>query len=91
MITPCRHYFLFGSPISTAALEPTDRDGCARVYAELKQQVTGGISRLMEVRAADEFREPLPRTAWEALYDETAPGPAAFEQQAPRAPTRGAA
>ena len=81
-ITPQRHYFLFGTPISTADISTDDRDGCARAYAEARAQVNRGMQRLRdEVRAADEYSELLPRTAWEAVYDATAPGPAPFEQQ----------
>jgi len=80
MITPARHYFLFGTPIDTSALRPDDREGCAAAYAELRAQVDGGIARLKtEVRANDEFRELPKRVAWEAVYDDQAPGPAAFE------------
>jgi len=79
-LTPQRHYFLFGKPISTAELRPDDREVCAAAYAELRGQVEAGVTRLRdEVRAKDDFRELLPRTAWEAVYDAQAPGPAALE------------
>ena len=75
-ISPQRHYFLFGTPIDTTPIDPADRDECARAYAGLKGQVVEGVRRLDEdVRAADPYRELVPRTAWEALYDAQAPGP----------------
>ena len=79
-LTPRRHYFAFGKPISTVELRADDRESCASVYAELREQVSGGTVRLREeVRAADPYSELLKRSAWEALYDAQAPGPAELE------------
>ena len=79
-ITPQRHYFLFGRPLSTESLAADDREGCARVYADARAQVDRGMQRLRdEVRAEDDYRSLVPRTAWEAVYDAAAPGPARFE------------
>ena len=44
-----------------------------------RAQVDRGMQQLRdEVRAADDYRALVPRTAWEAVYD-AAPGPARFE------------
>lgn len=76
-ISPARHYFLFGRPIDLRGVDPNDRETCARVYAEVRGAVEGGITRLqLEVRANDPYRELVPRTAWEAMFDAQAPGPA---------------
>ena len=80
-ITPSRHYFLFGKPISTDGIAPDDRDGCVAAYAELRKAVEGGIRTLREeVRAGDDYNDLIKRSAWEALYDAPAPGAAAFER-----------
>jgi len=73
-ITPKRHYFLFGEPFNTAAIDPSDRDACNRVYAQLRQRVRGGISRLQdEVRAADPYEGIAQRSVYEAFYGRQAP------------------
>ena len=75
-VSPHRHYFLFGEPVDTTSIDAADREACAAAYAQIEAQVVQGIRRLKdEVRAADPYRELVPRTAWEALYDAQAPGP----------------
>ena len=76
-ISPARHYFLFGLPIDLRGVDPNDRETCARLYAEVRGAVDAGITRLqLEVRANDPYRKLVPRTAWEAMFDAQAPGPA---------------
>jgi len=77
-ITPQRHYFLFGSPISTSEISSDDSEAVARAYADLRGQVEGGIQRLREeVRPADSYSDLATRTAWEMLYGMQAPAPPA--------------
>ena len=74
LITPKRHYFLFGEPVSTASIDPADRDACQAAYAQLRQRVEGGIERLQrEVRAADPYEGIAVRTAYEVFYGQQAP------------------
>ena len=78
-VTPARHYFVFGTPIPTRDLDPSDRAGCEAAYADLRRQVKGGISLLREeVRPADPYRDLVKRSAWEAVYDGQAPGAAGY-------------
>jgi len=79
LITPKRHYFLFGTPIPTADISPSDRDACAAAYGQLRGSVVGGVSRLKQLRDEDPYAGLATRTAWEALYDAQAPGPADYE------------
>jgi hypothetical protein len=79
-ITPNRHYFLFGAPISTAEIDPDDREACAAAYALLRARVEGGLRTLQDdVRPADPYRELVARSAWEASRDAQAPGPPGYE------------
>ena len=79
-ITPSRHYFLFGAPISTAAVDPDDRAACEATYAQLRACVEGGLHVLQdEVRPADPYAAWAQRAAWEAVYDEQAPGPEGYK------------
>ena len=74
--SPRRHYFLFGTPIPTSDLDPTDREAVDAVYKELRGQVSGGLKELVdEVRPSDPYSDLLKRGAWEALYGVQAPGP----------------
>ena len=78
-ITPERHYFAFGTPIPTDELDPSDRAGCEAAYANLRAQVEGGMKQLREdVRPKDDYRGLAARLAWEALYDDQAPGPSGY-------------
>ena len=53
---------------------------CEKAYAALRAQVEGGIQDLRrDVRPADQYRDFVARSAWETLYDATAPGPAGYE------------
>ena len=75
-----RHYFLFGSAISTDEIDPDDREACAAAYRTLRSRVEGGMRVLQdEVRPADPYRELIARSAWETVYAEQAPGPAKYE------------
>ena len=79
-ITPNRHYFLFGSAISTDEIDPDDREACAAAYRTLRSRVEGGMRVLQdEVRPADPYRELIARSAWETVYAAQAPGPAKYE------------
>ena len=74
LITPQRHYFLFGEPRTTEGVDPSDREACERLYAQLRQSVEGGITRLQrEVRAEDPYEGIAARSAYEAFYGRQAP------------------
>lgn len=76
LITPQRHYFLFGQPISTRDIDPADRRACEEAYGRLRAAVRGGVGRLQRVRDRDPYRDLLPRTAYEAATGAPAPAPA---------------
>ena len=74
LITPQRHYFLFGEPRSTEGIDPADREACEQVYSQLRRSVEGGITRLQrEVRAEDPYENIAARSAYEAFYGRQAP------------------
>lgn len=70
-----RFYFLFGSPISAAGVDASDRDECAALYASVKAELQRSIDYLLERRAADPYQKLLPRAAVEASWN--------WERQAP--------
>lgn len=75
VIKPERYYFAFGAPIATDDLAPDDDEAVARVYAQLKAQVLGGIGQLKQLRARDPYSDFAQRTAFEVLNGAQAPAP----------------
>jgi 1-acyl-sn-glycerol-3-phosphate acyltransferase len=63
---PGRYYFLFGEPIETADIDPSDKEACAKVYDDTKSELDGCIQYLLEKRKADPNEAALPRVALEA-------------------------
>ena len=68
---PGRYYFLFGSPIDTSAVDPTDKEACAALYGSIKTELEASLDYLLEKRQADPYEAPLPRVAAEASWNWT--------------------
>ena len=64
---PRRFYFRFGEPIATSDVDASDRDACARVYAQSRSSVESCIAWLVEERKRDAFDSPLARLPFEAV------------------------
>ena len=64
---PRRFYFRFGEPIATSDVDASDRDACARVYAQSRSSVESSIAWLVEERKRDAFDSPLVRLPFEAV------------------------
>jgi pimeloyl-ACP methyl ester carboxylesterase len=64
---PRRFYFRFGEPIATSDVDASDRDECARVYAQSRSSVESSIAWLLEERKRDAFDSPLVRLPFEAV------------------------
>jgi len=72
---PGRYYFLFGSPIDTSAVDPTDKEACAALYANIKTELEASLSYLLDKRRADPYEAPLPRLPIEASWNWTKQAP----------------
>ena len=72
---PGRYYFLFGKPIDTSHVAPSDRDACAALYKDVKMSLEADIEYLLEKRADDPYEAPLPRAAVEATWNWTRQAP----------------
>ena len=68
---PGRFYFLFGSPISTAGVDPTDKEACAALYQQVRAELEASLSYLLEQRKRDPYEQLLPRAAVEASWNFT--------------------
>ena len=72
---PGRYYFLFGTPISTSGVDPTDKESCAALYSSVQRELEACIDYLLEKRRSDPYEAVLPRAAVEASWG--------FQTQAP--------
>jgi hypothetical protein len=70
---PARHYFLFGQPLDTSQLSPTDAEGATLLYSRVQNAVQGGIDYLLRARELDEYAALGPRLVKEAVSGEQAP------------------
>ena len=68
---PGRYYFLFGSPIDSSSVDPTDKEACAALYAAVRADLEASIAYLLEKRRADPYEAPLPRVPFEASWNWT--------------------
>ncbi|GMH32734.1 hypothetical protein BSKO_00568 [Bryopsis sp. KO-2023] len=63
---PARFYFLMGQPIETSPSFYNDKEKCQKIYEEVKTEVEGGLSYLIENREADPYKDFVPRMLYEA-------------------------
>ena len=70
---PARHYFVFGSPVSTADVDPKDKEGCERVYREVKVELERGLEDILQARKHDPYLNFGKRLAVEQVTGKAAP------------------
>jgi len=68
-----RHYFVFGRPVETVDVDPRDRDGCRRVYGEVREELERGLEDVLEVRDGDPYGGTLGRLVYEGVTGGKAP------------------
>ena len=68
---PGRFYFLFGAPIATGGVDPTDKEACAALYQQVRAELETSLSYLLEQRKKDPYESLLPRAAVEATWNYT--------------------
>lgn len=70
---PARNYFLFGKPIDTANVDPSDKDACELVYKEAQDAVRRGIDDLLVAREHDPYKSTPQRLIYELMFGKEAP------------------
>lgn len=70
---PSRNYFLFGKPIETSSLDQKDKGACESVYQSLQDDMNAGFSAILEAREKDQYKEAIPRLAYERISGKKAP------------------
>ena len=73
-LVPARHYFVFGTPIETATIHPSDKDACKEVYEQIQTEMYRGFDDILNARTHDIYHEePLRRLALERITGKQAP------------------
>ena len=70
---PARHYFVFGTPMSTEGLDHGDREGCEVFYEDVKREMRRGFDDVLRAREKDPFSDSLRRIAYERVTGKIAP------------------
>jgi hypothetical protein len=70
---PARNYFLFGKPLDTASVDPSDKVACERIYCEAYESVRKGIDDLLIAREFDPFKDSPQRLVYEQVFGKQAP------------------
>eukprot|EP00930_Biecheleria_cincta_P095969 TRINITY_DN87852_c0_g1_i1.p1 TRINITY_DN87852_c0_g1~~TRINITY_DN87852_c0_g1_i1.p1 ORF type:complete len:873 (-),score=115.58 TRINITY_DN87852_c0_g1_i1:279-2861(-) len=70
-----RFYYSFGAPVDLHALDPRDKAGCDRTYAQLKTAVEGEIDFLLQARTRDPYRDFIQRQLLERVLALEGPEP----------------
>lgn len=72
---PGRYYFLFGAPIDTRGVSPSDKEACAALYTSVQAELESCVQYLLERRRSDPWEPLLPRAAVEATWNWTRQAP----------------
>jgi len=70
---PSRNYFIFGKPISTKDLNPSDKTSCEEVYNGLKSEMKRGFDDILSAREKDNYRQAPQRLVYERVTGQKAP------------------
>ena len=72
-LPPARHYFVFGTPMSTDHLNSNDKDGCDVFYKDVKKEMMRGFDDILAAREKDPFGDNVKRLSYETLSGKKAP------------------
>ena len=70
---PARHYFIFGKAFDTTSVGHKDKEGCAKVYTDVKAELRRGLDDLLVAREKDPYKNTVSRLAYENLLGKSAP------------------
>ena len=72
-LLPSRHYFVFGKPFDTTAISHTNKEECAQLYKDVKDELRRGLDDLLVARTSDPFKDTVRRLAFERISGKQAP------------------
>lgn len=70
---PSRNYFIFGKPLSTKQIDPSDKESCGRAYNELQVEMRRGFDDILAAREKDAYKEAPQRIVYERMTGQKAP------------------
>lgn len=74
-LPPPRYYFCFGRPFDTSSVDSADEEARRKLYAEVRSELEGCISWLLEKREKDPYAAFLPRFMYESATNWTRQAP----------------
>lgn len=70
---PSRNYFIFGMPLSTKYLDPSDKASCQEAYHSIQSEMKRGFDDILSAREKDMYKEAPARLAYERFSGTKAP------------------
>jgi len=70
---PSRNYFIFGKPMSTKEVDPSDKGSCEVIYSQLQSEMNRGFDDILSAREKDTYMQAPQRLAYERLTGQKAP------------------
>lgn len=70
---PKRNYFVFGKPFSTEAIDPKDKEACAKLYKDVVDETRRGLDDILRLQKTDPFYDTPRRVAYEQVTGKQAP------------------
>lgn len=70
---PSRNYFIFGKPLSTKDLDPSDKASCQEAYTSVQDEMKRGFDDILSAREKDVFKDAPTRLAYEQFTGGKAP------------------
>ena len=62
-----RFYFMFGRPMSTTNLDHRDREGCEKLYQDVKDEMMRGFDDVLRARENDPYKDAVKRMVVERV------------------------
>jgi len=72
-LPPARHYFVFGTPMSTDDLNANDKEACDGFYQDVKKEMMRGFDDILAAREKDPFGDDVMRLSYETITGKKAP------------------
>jgi len=72
-IVPARHYFVFGTPMSTKDIDHKDKENCKILYDEVQKEMYRGFDDILYARDQDPYADSVRRIASEWVSGKQAP------------------
>lgn len=72
-LTPARHYFIFGKPFDTSAIDHQNKEACGIMYKDIKAELRRGLDDLLDARKKDPYQDFSARFITEQITGKQTP------------------